>query len=107
MLKAKTTYMKLLVGGFFAVSASGCAGVGMETLADVLAGGGGLYGQEISGEIRQIDTRRQEIEVQSGWSGSEWVRYDGRTSVVAGQRRYDVRDLRRGDEVRVLVDDSN
>ena len=106
MSRIKATYLKLLLSGFFAVSASGCAGVGMETLADVLAGGG-LYGQEISGEIRQIDTRRQEIEVQSSWSGGEWVRYDGRTTVVSGQRRYDVRDLRRGDRVRVVVDDAN
>jgi hypothetical protein len=106
MSKLQNTYLKLLLGGLLLLPVSGCAGVGMETLADVLAGGA-VRGQDISGEIRQIDTRRREIEVQSGWSGSEWVRYDGRTAVVAGQRRFDVRDLRRGDQVRIVVDDAN
>lgn len=82
-----------------------CASMGSweEILADVA--GGGVYGDELSGEIRRIDTRRQEIELSSGWSGNERVRYDRRTEVVYRQRRYDVRDLERGDRVRVRLDD--
>ncbi|HUE95960.1 MAG TPA: hypothetical protein VMN39_04845 [Longimicrobiaceae bacterium] len=84
---------------------AGCASFG--SLEDILAtvGAGGLYGNEVSGEISRIDTRRQEIEIASAWGGAERVRYDGRTEVIYRQRRYDVRDLERGDRVRVRVDD--
>lgn len=87
------------------LTATGCASLG--SLEDILAGaGGGLYGDEVRGEIRQVDTRRQTIELESGWGQSDRVRYDNRTEVVYQQRRYDVRDLERGDRVRVRVDDT-
>lgn len=83
---------------------TGCTGMG--SLSDILAAGTGIGGTsgEIRGEIRQIDTSRREIEVLSGWGRSERVRYDGRTEVVYRQRRYDVRDLERGDLVAVRLD---
>jgi hypothetical protein len=92
-----------LTVGVFLATLPGCAGAGLESLADILAAGG-MYGGDVSGEIRRIDTRRQEIEVESGWGGAERVRYDGRTEVYHGQRRYDVRSLERGDLVRMRVE---
>ncbi|MEX2571146.1 MAG: hypothetical protein WD737_07550 [Gemmatimonadota bacterium] len=87
---------------FLAASPAAC--VSMDTLAEVLASGG-LYGQrEVSGEVRRIDTRRQEIELTAGWGRSERLLYDGRTEVVYRRRRYRVRDLERGDLVRVRVE---
>ena len=95
---AATAPLALLLG------TSGCASMGSldQILGDL---GGGLYGGDISGEVRQVDSRRQEIELTSGWGGSEWIRYDGRTEVIYRERRYDVRDLERGDQVRVRVDE--
>lgn len=84
------------------LSVPGCAGMGWEELADVLAGGV-LGGQDVSGEIRRVDTRRQEIELQSAWGGAERIQYDGRTEVIYGQRRYRVENLERGDLVRVTL----
>ena len=77
----------------------------MGTLGDVLTSAG-PYGtpRELSGQVRSIDTRQQEIRLETGWGRSERVRYDGRTQVVYGQRRYSVRDLERGDQVWMTVD---
>jgi hypothetical protein len=89
-----------------ATTLSGCAGMNMGSLAEILASGAGLYGSNVSGEIRSIDTRRQEIQLSSGYSGSERIQYDNRTEVVYQQRRYDVRDLEVGDYVQVQLADS-
>lgn len=78
----------------------------MGSLADILASGAGIYGSNVSGEIRSIDTRRQEIQLSSGWSGNERIQYDNRTEVVYQQQRYAVRDLDVGDYVEVQLDDS-
>lgn len=86
------------------VLVTGCAGLG--SLEQILSqAAGGLYGSEVTGQVRQIDTRRQQIEVESGWGGAERVRYDSRTEVIYRQRRYDVRELERGDYVRIRVED--
>lgn len=88
----------------FLGAAPGCASMG--SWEDILRdAGGGVYGNEIRGEVQYVDTRRREISVSNGWGSAERVRYDGRTEVLYHQRRYDVRDLERGDYVRVRVDD--
>ena len=86
------------------VAVTGCVGVGMGTLADILSADE-IYGtgQDLRGEIRRIDTRRQEIELESKWR-TERVRYDGRTEVIYRQRRYRGGDLERGDFVRIRTD---
>ena len=99
--------MRLKVAGslsLLVLTLGGCASLG--SLEQILGEMGGLYGNELSGEIRQVDTRRQEIELQSGWGDREWIRYDGRTEVLYRQRRYSVRDLERGDRVRIRLDES-
>jgi hypothetical protein len=81
-------------------SLTGCVGAG--TLGDILGGvAGGMGGNNISGELRQVDTRRQTIVVRSALGGNQQVLYDSRTQVMHGQSRYAVRDLRAGDIVRV------
>lgn len=84
---------------------SGCAGMNIGTLADVLASGTGIYGSSLNGEIRSIDTRRQEIRLATGLNGDERIRYDNRTEVLYQQRRYEVRDLSIGDYVQVQLDE--
>lgn len=86
------------------VLVTGCASLG--SLEQILSqAAGGLYGSEMAGQVRQVDTRRQQIEIQSGWGGAERVRYDRRTEVIYRQRRYDVRELEPGDYVRIRVED--
>jgi hypothetical protein len=82
--------------------ASGCAGLG--TWGDVLAGEV-FGGANVTGEVRGVDTRRQEIQVRTDRNRDERVRYDDRTQVIHGGRRYAVRDLERGDRVRMRVVD--
>jgi hypothetical protein len=94
------------VGGMFIASLTlaSCASLG--ELAEVLATVDPYNNpRELRGEVRQVDTRRQEIQIEAGWGQSEWVTYDGRTQVVYRQRRYNVGDLERGDLVRMRVDD--
>lgn len=105
--KDTTMAIKLKTAGalsLMTLTLGGCASLG--SLEDILGNMGGLYGNELTGEIRQVDTRRQEIELESGWGEREWVRYDGRTEVYYRQQRYSVRDLDRGDRVRIRLDDT-
>lgn len=81
-----------------ALSLAGCAGMG--TVADVL---GGLPGSQLSGEIRRVDERRQEILLRTSHGRSETVDYDRETRVLYGQRRYPVRALEPGDEVSIQL----
>ena len=94
----------LLLTGCLSMGHMGGAG----TMADILLGGGRGGGgvndsRDLRGEIRNVDTRRQTIHISTGWR-TEQVRYDRSTRVSYGNRRYNVRDLRRGDLVRVRLD---
>lgn len=85
-----------------AATAGGCAGYGWE---DVLEGRPGGYGYEtdIRGEVRSVGSRHIELRTDGGRHTR--VRYDGRTDVRYRDRRYSVRNLDRGDQVVVRVDD--
>jgi hypothetical protein len=89
----------LLAGLFLLLPA--CAGYGM---ADVLGDLGGLgMGRHLSGEIRSVDSRRQQIQITTSNRRSEVISYDSRTAVVYRQQRYPVSSLERGDYVAVRV----
>lgn len=92
----------VLIPLFLLAPLSACASMG--SWQDILRDAGG-YSNDVSGEVQFVDTRRQEIEVRSGWGRNERVRYDGRTEVVYQNRRYRVRDLERGDRVYIRLDD--
>lgn len=80
-------------------TAGGCAGYGME---EVLNGGlGTLYGNEVEGEIRGVNTRSRYLDVRTYNGRSERVRYDGRTRVLYRDRQYNPSALERGDEVSI------
>jgi hypothetical protein len=72
----------------------------MGSLEDILSG----FGGDLRGEVRQIDTRRQEVLIRSDRGRNERVLYDGRTEVIYRQRLYAIRDLEIGDYVRVRFD---
>jgi hypothetical protein len=89
----------LALAATLALGAGGCAGYGME---EVLNGGlGTLYGNEVEGEIRGVNTRSRYLEVRTYNGRSERVRYDGRTRVVYRDRQYNPSALERGDEVSI------
>lgn len=68
--------------------------------------GGVLAGRpdDISGEVRSLDTRRGQLQIREDYGRDISVRYDGRTRVVSGSRTYGVSMLRRGDLVRVRLE---
>lgn len=88
---------------------SGCAGLG--SLGQVLGGMGGMGGGgggggsgQISGEVRYVDTRNQQLELQDSRTGQRQVTgFDSRTEVIYQQRSYQVANLEPGDLVRVQV----
>jgi hypothetical protein len=90
-----------LAAGLALMAFASCAGY--EPLWDILDGGMGP-GRQITGEIRSIDTRRGELRIDTGWSGSERIRYDGRTVFQGRSGRSSVSSLDRGDLVRIQVD---
>jgi hypothetical protein len=106
MKSSRTVVPRLLVAGLTLFGLTACAGVGLASVADVLgAGNVSGFGQEVRGSIRQVDTRRQQIHVEVARGRTERLNYDGRTEVVYQRRRYAVRDLERGDLVRIRVDE--
>lgn len=77
---------------------SGCTGLG--TFDDVL---GAVGGSHLSGEVRGVDTRRQELRLRTGSGRTETLDFDRDTRVVYRQQRYSVGALERGDRVSVQV----
>jgi hypothetical protein len=77
-------------------------------LRDVSAGGstsGSLYGSNIRGTVRYVDTSRRTIEVQSSSGQIVTVDYDTNTYVTFSGRNYMPADLERGDEIDIRVRD--
>ena len=66
----------------------------------------GSYGSTVRGVVRYVDASRRTIEVDRGsGSGTAYVEYDNRTSVMFNNRTYNAADLERGDEVDIRVTD--
>jgi hypothetical protein len=96
--RARVTAMSALL---LAVALPGCAP--LNALDDILLPGVGT--SVVSGEIRSVDTRRGRIQVREEYGNrrTHTLRYDDRTRITSGQRRYPASSLQRGDEVRVRV----
>ena len=58
-----------------------------------------------SGEVRDVSTRRREIEIRTDDGRTRTFRYDGRTRVVYRRNEYPVANLDRGDLIVVRVQD--
>lgn len=86
--------------GVVLVAGAACApGMMEEVLGDVVYPGGGVYGSDLRGEVRHVDTRNRRIEVRSRDGRGVTAYYDGRTRVEYRGRGYGVSSLERGDEV--------
>jgi len=76
---------------------SSAGGLG-EILGGVLGGGSG-GAQQLSGSVRSVDTRNQQISVQQSNGQSVPVLYDQNTKVVYQNRLYTVANLENGDQI--------
>ena len=62
---------------------------------------GGISGNDLVGEVRNVDTRARQIELRTDAGRRELVRYDNTTRVVYRQQEYAVSNLEPGDYVAV------
>lgn len=74
---------------------SGTGGLG-SVLGSVLGGGGA---QQLSGSVRSVDTRNQQISITQANGQAVAVNYDANTKVVYQSRLYSVGNLESGDQV--------
>ena len=83
-------------------SLGACAGNG---LGNILGGvlGGGSQSAQLSGTVRGIDSRSQQISIQESNGQTVPVRYDNQTQVVYQNQRYSPTALEYGDQVTARI----
>jgi len=83
--------------GFFVMA--GCHELGhVDGIGDY-----GTQSNEIVGEVQNIDTRSQQIEIRTDAGRTSLIRYDNNTQVIYRQRNYQVSNLERGDYVAARI----
>jgi exosome complex RNA-binding protein Csl4 len=89
-------------------SAGACAGNLGNVLGGVLGGGGtGSQSAQLSGTIRGVDTRSQQIAIQEPNGQTVPVSYDSQTQVVYQNQNYSPTSLENGDRVTARVQATN
>ena len=63
----------------------------------------GIIGNEIVGEVMNVDSRGRQIEIRANSGRTSTVRYDNNTQVIYRQRNYAVANLEPGDYVAARV----
>ena len=87
----------VLALAFFALT--GCHEVGhMDGPGDY-----GSNGNDVVGEVMNVDTRAREIEIRADSGRTRRIAYDNNTQVIYRQRNYSVANLERGDYVAARV----
>jgi hypothetical protein len=86
---------------FFALAACN----GNSNLGNILGGvlGGGAQNNQVSGTVLGVDTRSQQIALQTTDGQQVNLAYDGQTQVVYQNQKYAVTNLERGDRVTVRI----
>ena len=84
------------------VAATACAGNLGNVLGGVL-GGGGASGNQLSGTVRGVDTRYQQISIQTSNGQTVPVSYDNQTQVVYQNQNYPATSLEYGDQITARV----
>ncbi|MEP6692644.1 MAG: hypothetical protein ABJD07_15915 [Gemmatimonadaceae bacterium] len=106
-----TINRRALRTGIFALTVlSGAACNGLGALGRVLGGGaqqGGAQQNEITGRIRGVNARSQQIGVQQSDGQTVALVYDNRTQVVYQNQSYPVTSLENGDEVTARIQSDN
>ena len=84
------------------IASTACAGNLGNILGGVL-GGGGAGGNQVSGTIRGVDTRYQQISIQTSNGQTIPVSYDNQTQVVYQNQNYPPTSLEYGDQVTARI----
>jgi len=86
-------------------SLGACAGAGNlgNILGSVLGGGGAAQSGQLSGTIRGVDTRSQQIAIQQSNGQTVPVYYDNQTQVVYQNQSYSPTALESGDRVTARI----
>ena len=102
--RGAATLMLLATGA----CASGGTGGGIsDILGAVLGGGAGGGGNQVSGVVRGVDTRNQQIGLQLSNGQTVGLSYDNQTKVVYNNQSYTVTSLDPGDQVTARVQSTN
>ncbi|MGH9423047.1 MAG: hypothetical protein ACRD3J_23930, partial [Thermoanaerobaculia bacterium] len=102
MHKAATRGMAILA----VAATAACSSTG--GLGNVLGGVMGQQGQgEVSGAIRSVDTRYQQVQLQQSNGQNITLGYDNQTQVVYQNQNYSVTNLEYGDQVTARVASTN
>lgn len=80
--------------GCLAMAATACSQLG-----SVLGGMGSPQSNQVSGYVEGVDTRSQQIAIQTSGGQRVMLLYDGQTAVVYQNQNYPVTALERGDRV--------
>jgi hypothetical protein len=95
----------------FLVGAGACSNAGQvgQILGSVLGGGAGgtAGGSQVSGVVRAVDTRSQQIGLQLSNGQTVGLVYDNQTKVVYNNQSYAVTSLDPGDQVTARVQSTN
>ena len=89
-------------GALLLASLGACAGNLGNVLGSVL-GGGGAQSNQLSGTIRGVDSRSQQISIQSSNGQTIPVSYDNQTQVVFQNQNYPPTSLEYGDQVTARI----
>jgi hypothetical protein len=92
-----------------ATTAAAVGGCTNSALGNVLGGvlGGSGQGNQVSGVVRGVDTRNQQIVLQTQDGQSVGLYYDNQTQVVYQNQQYAVTNLERGDQVTARIQQTN
>ncbi|HEX2778180.1 MAG TPA: hypothetical protein VHM30_01700 [Gemmatimonadaceae bacterium] len=90
-------------GALVIVALGACSNAG--TLGNILGGvlGGGGGGNQVSGVVRGVDARAQQIVIQQSDGSNVALNYDAQTQVVYQNQQYSVSSLESGDQVTARV----
>ncbi len=93
------------VAALMVVSVGACAGNSLgNVLGSVLGGGaGGAQTSQLSGTIRGVDTRSQQIAIQQSNGQTVGINYDNQTQVVFQNQNYSPTALENGDRVTARI----
>ena len=91
------------------VAFTACSGAGNlgNILGGVLGGAGQGQGNQVSGTVLGVDTRSQQIALQTSDGQQVNLAFDNQTQVVYQNQQYPVTNLERGDQVTARIQQSN
>ena len=102
--RGAATLMLLATG---ACASNGTGGGISDILGAVLGGGAAGSGNQVSGVVRGVDTRNQQIGLQLSNGQTVGLNYDNQTKVVYNNQSYAVTSLDEGDRVTARVQSTN